>query len=314
MALFSKQSAAAPRRRTQGADSAPHRATEAELEQRYAFRRNQTITGSASSKVTTLSEKSAHLRSPRVQAHALVALRRRLLMAFVITLVSSAALFALVTQLTGRVSARVDAASVATDAGVYRAAIEDYLQKAPIERLRPLLNSAALTAHVQRTAPEIKSIRVTGGQQLGESMFQLTPRQPVVGWTINGEQRYVDETGTAFGRNYYEPPSVQVVDRSGIPVRPGVAVASNRFLGFIGRLIGIASANGYKPIEVIIPPATSRQVELRLADLKPGVIVSVDRPAGEQVEDMKQALNWFQSKNQTPQYIDVRVSGKAYYR
>jgi hypothetical protein len=40
----------------------------------------------------------------------------------------------------------------------------------------------------------------------------------------------------------------------------------------------------------------------------------IDRGAGEQVEDMDHALVYLKSHGLAPGYIDVRVSGKAFYK
>jgi len=139
-------------------------------------------------------------------------------------------------------------------------------------------------------------------------------RTPIAGWSMNGKQQYVDSSGVSFGRNYYPAPSVQIVDNSGIQVAAGQAVASNSFLGFVGQIVGLAKTRGYTTTQVVIPSATTRQIELKLKDIAYPVKFSVDRPAGEQVEDMTNAIEWMKRHNLTPQYVDVRISGRAFYR
>jgi hypothetical protein len=183
----------------------------------------------------------------------------------------------------------------------------------PIERLRFLTNQAALNDYIKAKLPEVASVRVSDNAGFGKSTFYMVMRQPLAGWSIQGRQQYVDASGTAFTRNYYPTPAVQIVDNSGIRPESG-QIASNRFLSFVGRTVGLAKAQGYTVTQVAIPIATTRQVELRVEGIPYPIKLSVDRGVGEQIEDMARAIHWFQQQNQTPQYIDVRVSGKAFYR
>jgi hypothetical protein len=180
--------------------------------------------------------------------------------------------------------------------------------------LRFLVDEDHLNEYVQARVPEIASIKTGGAAGFGKSTFTIMMREPIAGWSMGNKQQYVDSTGTPFSRNYFASPSVQIVDKSGVQVQAGQAVASSRFLGFVGRAVGIAKTQGYKVVEVIIPHDTTRQVELRLEGIGYPVKLSIDRGAGEQIEDMGRALRWLSGHGQSPEYLDVRVSGKAFYR
>lgn len=312
MALFSKKQSDTPRRRQQSDVS--QRATEQDLEQRYAFRRNRTITGSASSRVVSTNEANADLKSPRVQAHELAKKRRHIGSILGVVLLCALGLFGLVSQFTADAVVKVSSDSSIQLDSVYKETIEKYFGAQPAERLRFLLNENQLSSYLQQTLPEVQDISVEGAAGFGKSEFRITMRTPIAGWSINGQQRFVDEAGVAFARNYFPSPAVQIIDKSGIQVDAGQAVASNRFLGFVGQVVGLAKAQGYIVTQVIIPEMTTRQIELRLKDVAYPVKLSVDRPAGEQVEDMVRTLQWMAARSLTPEYIDVRVSGKAYYR
>ena len=62
------------------------------------------------------------------------------------------------------------------------------------------------------------------------------------------------------------------------------------------------------------PKDTTRQVEVKLKGVTYPVKYSVDRPVGEQTEDAKRSIVHLQQRAIAAEYIDVRVSGKAYYR
>lgn len=313
MALFSKKQPDMPRRRTQAANTSSERATESALDERYAFRRNRTLTGSSSSEVTSSNESAAHLKSPRVHAHELAQKRRHLggILLFVIT--GGAALLGLISQFTASVVVTPQTAQSKADP-IYEKAIQDYFSSRPIERLRFLIDAQQLTEYVQTKAPEVAAIENGGSAGFGASRFIAVMRKPIAGWSINGRQQYVDTTGTAFERNYYATPTVQIIDKSGVQVQAGQAVASNRFLGFVGRAVGLAKAQGYTVTQVIIPVGSTREVELRVEGVAFPIKLSVDREAGTQTEDMARVLRWLSGHSLTPEYLDVRISGKSYYK
>jgi hypothetical protein len=274
------------------------------------------LTGSTSSRVgqTTTTETNAQFKSPRAKVHELTTKRRHIGGLLLLALIASAALYGLVSQFTAKVAVRAtDGISLAASEP-YEQAIQDYFAQHPAERLRFLLNEAALTDFLHSKTPEVAQVMLRGAAGFGMSEFQLVMRSPIVGWNIGNEKRFVDSMGVAFEKNYFEAPKVQVIDQSGIPLESGRAVTSNRFLGFVGLAVGLTETNGYRVKEVILPRDTTREIELRLDGVAYPIKLSIDRSAGEQVEDMVRAVNWLRGNGKSPQYLDVRVSGKAFYR
>lgn len=308
-----KSAAQLPPRRRQTESS--QRATEAELRDRYAFRRNRTLTGSAASSVVAAGgAASAQLKSPRLQAHELAEHRRRLGVVLSIVMLVGVVVLILVQQFTASPIVRSKNVAVSLDATMYEGLIQDYLKTQPLERFRFSLNTPALLGYMQKHAPEVQTIDVGGFAGIGKTSFTVVPRTPVASWTIGKGERYVDRTGTAFSRNYYKAPQVEIIDESGVQAVSGQAVASDRFLGFVGRVVGIAKTHGYTVTRVAIPEGTTRQIALIIKGLSYRVIVSIDRPAGGQMEDASRAIKWLKSHSTTPEYLDVRVSGRAFYK
>jgi hypothetical protein len=311
MALFSRKPKDLPRRR-----QAPVRDVEQhkdDFDERYSFRRNRTLTGSASSHISSPGEANAQIKSPRVQAHELVQQRRHIGATLLLVLSGAGILLFLISQFTAGVVVRATDVSQQLD-GSYAGIIESYLSSQPLERLRFMTNTDHLSEYLAARAPEISSVSLDGAAGFGKSTFVVKLREPTVGWTINGRQQYVDSTGTAFSRNYFISPAVQVIDKSGVQVEAGQAIASNRFLGFVGRAVELAKQRGYTVQSVIIPAGTTRQIELQLKGVSYPIKLSIDRGVGEQVEDMARAIRWLKAHGQAPKYLDVRVSGEAFYR
>lgn len=296
-----KQPTELPRRR---------RLEELEIEQPRAstqYRRNQTLTGVS---------KASMAESPRGQAHQLTVQRRKIGGIFTVVIIVAIFMAILISQLMAQVSVNSSTKQLTTSfkSDSYDKVVDEYLGLHPAERLRFLLNEDALSAYVAAKLPEVKSVKVSGVKDIVETDFAATFRQPVAGWQINGNQFYVDDQGVVFETNYYEAPSVQIVDESGISPEEGATVAGSRLLGFLGKVVALAGERGYVVTQAILPAAMTRELDIQLQNVPGRIKLSTDRGAGEQVEDMARAIVYLKNKNVSPEYIDVRVSGRAAYK
>lgn len=305
MGLFSKkQPANVPRRRL---------TDDADQSDRYTFTRNRTLTGSSSQRVTTANDHTAQLQSPRTQAHHLARRRRRVGGLFLVVVVISLGMAFLVTQLVSNVTVQASDHAITLD-GKYVQDIQSYFDRQPLERLRFMLNTKQLLAYLQTVDPEVSDVALSDAQGYGSAGFVVTVRHPTLSWSIGSHRQYVDDSGVAFTRNYYAEPQVQVVDQSGIQVSEGQTVASNRFLSFMGRVVGLAAHSGYAVTQIVLPRGVTHEVDLHMQNVAYPVRLLVDRPAGEQIEDMDRAVRWLAAHQVSPTYLDVRVSRRAYYQ
>jgi len=173
-----------------------------------------------------------------------------------------------------------------------------------------------MTTYLQgHGCPEVASVnsQVTY-DGFGASGFTLTFRKPVVLWKTGATKLYVDDQGNAFARNLYDDPTVEVVDQTGIQAQDNQVLASERFISTIGRVIGRMSAQGYHVNRVVLPANTTRQLLISAEGLSYPIKFSIDRSAGEQAEDAARAIRYLQGKGVMPEYVDVRVGGKAFYK
>ena len=266
------------------------------------YRRNQTL---SSYKHNTPDESS------RQKAHQLAKQRRRLSGVFVVVIAAVIFLAILLWQLVAQVSITTSSRQLnqTFEAGQYEALINEYLAVNPSQRLRFALNEAALTGFVSGRLPEVEKLELSGIPGVAQGNFVITFRTPVAGWVINDKQYYVDADGVVFEKNYYESPSVQIVDESGINPDLG-----DRLLGFLGRVVAQAKSRGYTITRAVLPANTTRQVDVYVEGSSARIKLSIDRGAGEQVEDADRVLKYLSSQGFTPQYVDVRVPGRAAYR
>ena len=307
-----------PGRRSESArQDTSQRPSAEDLSSRYAFRRNRTLTGSSSANISSSNELNAQIRSPRAHVHHLTSLRRRLLLYTGLVAAACFGLYVLVFQLVATVLPQSGTSAVVfTDdsKAIYASAIESYYAARPAERFRFLLDHQSLVDHVRAEHPEVADIIMNSGSKPGEATASVLVREPIARWSIDGSFQYVDGNGVVFSRNYFDDPKLQIVDNSGVASADNQLVASNRFLGFIGRVVSKSTSNGLNVQTVTIPALTTRQVAVTMKGSTTEYKLSVDRSAGQQVEDMARVARYLRSNGITPRYVDVRLSGKAFYR
>jgi cell division septal protein FtsQ len=291
----------APRRRV--TDDATVRQTRSGTQ----YRRNQTLSGV---------NRASMADTPRGQAHQLTVQRRKVGGLFAIALTAAILLAILVSQLMAQVSVTVSTKQLSTtfEGENYEKAVNSYLGLHPAERLRFALDEDALSSYVTTFLPEVKSIEVSGVKDITDTEFAVTFRQPVAGWQINGNQLYVDDSGVVFETNYYDAPTVQIVDESGVSPEEGTTIAGSRLLGFLGKVVAQAGERGYVVSRAILPAGMTRELDIQLQNVSTRIKLSTDRGAGEQIEDMARSLTYLKNKGISAEYIDVRVSGRAAYK
>jgi hypothetical protein len=281
----------------------------------YVFRRSRTLTGSASPEVAASAQRLSQLKTDRLKLHELLAHRRHVVRVLLGTLVMCGLLGFLVVNFVinpqmgnGQLGVRQP------DIELYRQSVYRYFNDRPLERFGFLLRQQDLETDMKRHHPELASLTVHRDWYGGNVGVTLYFRQPLVGWRVNGQQFYVDAQGTAFNYNHFAEPSVAVTDKSGLPTGQEGIVASTRFIRFLGRMVG--ALNDYKVgrvVEVVLP-ASTREIDLKLEGREYPIKTNSDRDPLQQAEDVAFALRYFDDRGIKPQYIDLRVAHKAFYK
>lgn len=288
------------------------------MEQSYAFRRSRTITGSAATAVRAAGEDRGQLRSPRLHEHSLRKHRRKLTFYLFLSAIASVALwYALSSYIGDAITVGTRSTQSATrplDETRYRQLIKRYLADHPFEHFTFALNEKVFSSYVQANAPEVSDASLDTGSSLGTGQLTLQLREPVASWTIKNQQYFVDADGLAFTQNYFAVPAVVVTDRSGINADAGV-VASAKLLRFIGRVMTLVGQSGAATVEAVtLPPNSTREVDFKLTSRPYTIKAHLDRDPAGQATDIINAVRYVDAKGLHPQYLDVRVSSKAYYR
>lgn len=276
---------------------------------RQQYRRNQTV---SSYRRTDASE------SERQKSHALV-MQRRKLSVFFLSAAGVVVLLALgLWQFIAQPVVAFDDLQITSeiDASQYEDVIREYVSRNPSQRFRASLSEELLTTYITGAHSEVARVSLAGGMTLPSQVrFTVSFRKPVASWQMRGTQYFVDKDGVVFDKNYFSTPGVTVVDESGITPEQGSAIASTRLLGFLGRVVDQAGERGYAVSQAVLPADTTRRVDIALeGEGESRVHFSTDRGVAVQVEDMDVALQYFKKRGVSPQYIDVRVAGRAAYR
>lgn len=317
MALFKKSSGRdVPPRRRQSAE--PNAAPDFMASHRsVSFRRNRTLTGSSSPLVASANELDAEHRSPRAHVHHLSRHRNWIMWRFVVALVACGALYIAISQYIAVTVATTGTQSVVLSdakAKEYAHTVEAYFGGHPVERFKVYLNQDELETYLQAHHPEIASSTLEQTGQIGRAQLTVQMRRPVARWIIDGKTDFVDESGVVFDYTPFERPAIEIVNNNIAAGVPASATVSRYFLGFVGQTVGQATKQGLTVTKVTIPVLTIRQLELQLSGVGYPVKLTTDRPAGEQVEDMVRVVRYLKQRGISPQYIDVRVAGKTFYK
>lgn len=281
------------------------------------FRRSRTLTGSAHDTVRAANEQRGQLQSPRLHEHSLRKHRRKLSAYLFASLALCGALWYVVSSYIGgsiTVGTNTTQALV-SDLGKdqYQALVDTYLANHPLEYFHFALDTENFNQYIKSQAPEVATASLTRGESIGQAQLILTLREPVIAWTIKNQQYFVDASGHAYTKNYFAVPSVIVSDKSGVSADAGV-VASTKLLRFIGRVTVLVNQSGTLRVERIeLPPGSTRQVDFKLVDRPYTIKAHLDRDPAGQAADIVSAVGYIETRAINPEYVDVRVSSKAFY-
>ena len=198
------------------------------------------------------------------------------------------------------------------DADRYRDLVNEYFAQNPFERFDFARRDDELNNHVRRYAPEVKSIEVVRSGFM-RSYLEIEFRQPLVMWTIDQETDYVDSYGFIFSRNFFPDPAIKIIDESRVNGGGG-SQTSARFLRFIGQVVAHLADKNHTVEYVKIPLNAIRYIEIYLMGRGYPFKAQIDRNPFEQAADIAAITRHLDTHGITPQYVDCRVSGKAFWR
>jgi cell division septal protein FtsQ len=160
---------------------------------------------------------------------------------------------------------------------------------------------ALRTATVKRKWPNI--IEIKG-----------TLKQPSLAWSTGNQMYILDKDGTVITSTAGEGLTVPLVyDGSNLPVQIGQRAASAHFIEFVNAVVPAMANNGLTVTRLDIKDTT---LDLAATTNKGyRILFDTGRGAGEEIQDLESVLKLLNAQKRTPaEYIDLRISGKAYYK
>lgn len=251
--------------------------------------------------------------SERSENQKLVIRRRKLGAFFVILAIFISLISIFLFQFISKVSV-VSKESKSQNLSKYEKSVEEYLNINPSERILSNLNKNALLESLQKDYPEVLSISDIKFNGLTSYKIYLDFRKPVASWLVDGKEFFVDSEGVSFSVNNFEKPSLNIIDDSGAIVSNGKNVASSSFFSFIGKLVSAANKQGLEVSKIRIPPLSLRQVEVSVKGVSYFARMSTADSAEGQIINFKKAIEYFRTHKISPNYIDLRIEGKGYYK
>ena len=251
--------------------------------------------------------------SERSENQKLVIRRRKLGAFFVILAIFISLISIFLFQFISKVSV-VSNESKSQNLSKYEKSVEEYLNINPSERILSNLNKNALLESLQKDYPEVLSISDIKFNGLTSYKIYLDFRKPVASWLVDGKEFFVDSEGVSFSVNNFEKPSLNIIDDSGAIVFNGKNVASSSFFSFIGKLVSAANKQGLEVSKIRIPPLSLRQVEVSVKGVSYFARMSTADSAEGQIINFKKAIEYFGTHKISPNYIDLRIEGKGYYK
>lgn len=251
--------------------------------------------------------------SERSENQKLVIRRRKLGAFFVILAIFISLISIFLFQFISKVSV-VSNESKSQNLSRYEKSVEEYLNINPSERILSNLNKNALLESLQKDYPEVLSISDIKFNGLTSYKIYLDFRKPVASWLVDGKEFFVDSEGVSFSINNFAKPSLNIIDDSGAIVSNGKNVASSSFFSFIGKLVSAANKQGLEVSKIRIPPLSLRQVEVSVKGVSYFARMSTADSAEGQIINFKKAIEYFRAHKISPNYIDLRIEGKGYYK
>ena len=251
--------------------------------------------------------------SERSENQKLVIRRRKLGAFFVVLAIFISLISIFLFQFISKVSV-VSNESKSQNLSKYEKSVEEYLNINPSERILSNLNKNALLESLQKDYPEVLSISDIKFNGLTSYKIYLDFRKPVASWLVDGKEFFVDSEGVSFNINNFEKPSLNIIDDSGAIVFNGKNVASSSFFSFIGKLVSAANKQGLEVSKIRIPPLSLRQVEVSVKGVSYFARMSTADSAEGQIINFKKAIEYFRTHKISPNYIDLRIEGKGYYK
>ena len=174
------------------------------------------------------------------------------------------------------------------------------------------LDGEEFASKLQQADPILKTVTVRR-KWLHTVIISADMKQPSLGWSSGNQGYLLDRDGTAIGLLTGGSPLPVVADGSNLPVQMGAKVVPARFVSFVTALVPALSSEGIKVTALSVKETT---LDLEAStDKGYQLLFDTSRSVGDEMADFRAVRKLLTTQKKTPaEYIDLRISGKAYYK
>lgn len=309
MALFRKKRASAGRRRPRPAS---------QDQQSFSYGRR------ADKRVDATANTGRQAGGPATKRPAAASLKRFWLQRFGMIILITVILVCVVSALSLSPNAKIeplkatDSNSFLRDQAAYQRAADKLLASSLWNRNKITIDTDKFSAQMVKQFPELSSVSVTLPLLAHRPVVYVQPAQPALILATDSGSYVIDERGRALLPANGSPTQTklpQVVDQSGLKIKLNQQVLSSDDVRFIQTVVRQLAAKQFT-VSSLVLPANSSELNARLAGKSYFVKFNLrdDNPR-QQAGTFLATIANLQRKNTLPsQYVDVRVSGRAYYQ
>lgn len=185
------------------------------------------------------------------------------------------------------------------------------------DRNKVTFNESAITSAVQKQFPEVQAVRVELPFFSEVPIVRLSVSPPAFNLHSGSRSFIVDSQGIVVAKTTDLPKLhalVNLIDQSGYPAVIGQPVIGSSAVDFIN-IVTKQSTRAKVPISSLSLPPLAQELDLRTSDAPYYVKFYLGGDALTQAGQFLAARHQFAQSHQSPaEYLDVRVSGKIFYK
>lgn len=118
-------------------------------------------------------------------------------------------------------------------------------------------------------------------------------------WIVN---RVEDEKETVVLK-----PTIEIIDEAGTGI-------TSRMKEYVATIERDFADIGLSANRAVVPAGKMREIHIFLNGYEPYMKLNIDRGTAASAEDAKRMLQYISSHDIHPEYVDIRVKGKGYYK
>lgn len=206
------------------------------------------------------------------------------------------------------------------DTKVYEAAARDMFGKSYTNNNKLTINTEAVATELKKTFPELHAVSISLPFIGRQPTVYIQPAIPQLILAMPSGQFILDSNGRALAQASPDTPMPKdrpvptVIDRSGISVAKGNVALPSKSVKFISDVALQLYAQKIE-VESWTLPAQSSQLDVKMQGVPYYVKFNLQADGREEAGAYIAVRKELEARREVPkQYIDVRVSGRAYYK